>query len=126
MPSIDSFPREPLAQPPEVRMGYFAAKVVAHPRLAAAHQAVRDALRLVPEPRLLNPDGHGLLPRRLGRVPQVPERDRRHPGAGAGGAQPGPGGRLRQREDPVPRGPRGQPAERGDRLGVQEIGRAHV
>jgi hypothetical protein len=45
MPSIDSFPRELLAQPPEVRMGYFAAKVVAHPRLAAAHQAVRDALR---------------------------------------------------------------------------------
>jgi hypothetical protein len=45
MPSIDSFPRELLAQPPEVRMGYFAAKVVAHPRVAAAHQAVRDALR---------------------------------------------------------------------------------
>src|ERR1700738_2457760 len=45
MPSTDSFPRELLVEPPEVRMGYFAAKVVAHPRLAAAHQAVRDALR---------------------------------------------------------------------------------
>ncbi len=45
MPLIDSFPRELLAEPAEVRMAYFTAKVVAHPRLTAAHQAVRDALR---------------------------------------------------------------------------------
>jgi len=45
MPSVESFPRELLARPPEVRMAYFAAKVVAHPHLTAAHQAVRDALR---------------------------------------------------------------------------------
>src|SRR6266851_7932305 len=45
MPTIESFPRELLAEPAEVRLAYFAAKVVAHPRLTAAHQAVRDALR---------------------------------------------------------------------------------
>jgi len=43
--AIDSFPRDLLVQPPEVRLAYFAAKVVAHPRLTVAHQAVRDALR---------------------------------------------------------------------------------
>jgi hypothetical protein len=45
MPPIESFPRELLAQPPEIQLAYFAGKVVAHPRLTAAHRAVRDALR---------------------------------------------------------------------------------
>src|SRR5207302_457486 len=44
MPAVDGFPRELLVQPPEARLAYFAAKVVAHPRLTHAHQAVRDAL----------------------------------------------------------------------------------
>jgi len=41
--AIESFPRDLLAQPPEVRLAYFAGKVVAHPRLTAAHRTVRDA-----------------------------------------------------------------------------------
>jgi hypothetical protein len=45
MPTTDRFPRELLTQPPDARLAYFAAKVVAHPRLAEAHQAVRDAIR---------------------------------------------------------------------------------
>ncbi len=68
MPSIDSFPRELLTQPPEVRMGYFAAKVVAHPRLAVAHQAVRDALRQPAGPSLIlvhGPSGVGKTTLRL-------------------------------------------------------------
>src|SRR5260370_11774812 len=68
MPSIESFPRELLVQPPEVRMGYFAAKVVAHPRLAAAHQAVRDALRQPAGASLIlvhGPTGVGMTTLRL-------------------------------------------------------------
>ena len=45
MPADEGLPRELLSQPPEARLAYFAAKVVAHPRLAEAHRAVRDALR---------------------------------------------------------------------------------
>jgi len=45
MPANDGFPLELRNQPLEVRLAYFAAKVVAHPRLAEAHRAVRDALR---------------------------------------------------------------------------------
>ncbi len=45
MPAVEGFPRELLVQPPEARLAHFAAKVVAHPRLTQAHQAVRDALR---------------------------------------------------------------------------------
>jgi len=45
MPADEGFPRELLSQPPEARLAYFAAKVVAHPRLTEAHRAVRDALR---------------------------------------------------------------------------------
>ena len=44
MPSVDSFPRELLAQPTDARLAYFTSKVVAHPRLTAVHRAVRDAL----------------------------------------------------------------------------------
>src|SRR5260370_27918340 len=44
MPSIDSLPRELLAQPTDARLAYFTSKVVAHPRLTAVHRAVRDAL----------------------------------------------------------------------------------
>jgi len=43
--AIESFPHDLLAQRPEVRLAYFATKVVAHPRLTATHQAVRNALR---------------------------------------------------------------------------------
>ena len=49
MGSSDGFPRELLLQPPEVRLASFARKVVAHPRLSAAHhtllQAIRDPAR---------------------------------------------------------------------------------
>lgn len=45
MPADEGFPRELLSQPPEARLAYFTAKVVAHPRLTAAHRAARDALR---------------------------------------------------------------------------------
>jgi flagellar biosynthesis GTPase FlhF len=43
--AVESFPRQLLAQPPDARLAYFATKVVAHPRLTSADQAVRDALR---------------------------------------------------------------------------------
>ncbi len=43
--AVESFPRELLAEPSDARLAYFATKVVAHPRLTAAHQAVREALR---------------------------------------------------------------------------------
>jgi AAA domain len=44
-PAGDGFPRELLTQSPADRLAYFAAKVVAHPRLVDAHRAVHDALR---------------------------------------------------------------------------------
>ena len=43
-PPLDRFPPELLAQPAEARLAYFAARVVAHPRLTQAHQALLDAL----------------------------------------------------------------------------------
>src|SRR5216683_5298180 len=44
MPSVESFPRELVAQSRDARLAYIASKVVAHPRLTVAHRAVRDAL----------------------------------------------------------------------------------
>ena len=44
-PAGDGFPRELLMQPPAEGLAYFAAKVVAHPRLVDAHRAVHDVLR---------------------------------------------------------------------------------
>src|SRR5438128_10914247 len=41
----DGFPRQLLVQSPADRLAYFAAKVVAHPRLVDAHRAVHDGLR---------------------------------------------------------------------------------
>jgi hypothetical protein len=45
MAPADGFPRELLDQPVAARLAYFAARVVAHPRLTQAHQALLDALR---------------------------------------------------------------------------------
>ncbi|HEY7068446.1 MAG TPA: ATP-binding protein [Chloroflexota bacterium] len=44
MSPADRFPRELLTAPAAARLAYFASKVVAHPRLKAAHQALEDAL----------------------------------------------------------------------------------
>ena len=45
MATAEGFPRELLAQPAAARLTYFAGKVVAHPRLKAAHQAVLRAIQ---------------------------------------------------------------------------------
>jgi len=50
---LDRFPSELLAQPAEARLAYFAARVVAHPRLAQAHQALLDALHASTEASLV-------------------------------------------------------------------------
>ncbi len=52
-PAGDRYPRELLMQPPAERLAYFAAKVVAHPRLVDAHRAVHDALRQPTAPSLI-------------------------------------------------------------------------
>ncbi len=44
MPAPDQFPRELLAQPLKARLAYFKSKVVAHPRLKEAHQALLNAI----------------------------------------------------------------------------------
>ena len=67
-PAGDSFPRELLMQPPAERLAYFAAKVVAHPRLVDAHRAVHDALRQPSAPSLIvlyGPTGVGKTTLRL-------------------------------------------------------------
>jgi energy-coupling factor transporter ATP-binding protein EcfA2 len=64
----DGFPRELLVQPPADRLAYFAAKVVAHPRLMDAHRAVHDALRQPTPPSLIvlyGPTGVGKTTLRL-------------------------------------------------------------
>lgn len=53
MASADGFPRALLAQPPEDRLAYFAARVVAHPHLKQAHQALLAALRPPSEAALI-------------------------------------------------------------------------
>jgi type II secretory pathway predicted ATPase ExeA len=45
MALADGFPRELLAQPADRRLAYFAARVVAHPRLQQAHRALLHALQ---------------------------------------------------------------------------------
>jgi hypothetical protein len=45
MATAEGFPPELLSQPPTARLAYFAGKVVAHPRLKEAHQAVLKAIR---------------------------------------------------------------------------------
>ncbi len=45
MATADDFPRELLSQPAQIRLAYFAGKVVAHPRLKEAHQALLGAIR---------------------------------------------------------------------------------
>jgi hypothetical protein len=45
MASVDGFPRALLAQPSADRLAYFAARVVAHPRLKQTHQALLAALQ---------------------------------------------------------------------------------
>jgi hypothetical protein len=55
-------------QPPAERLAYFAAKVVAHPRLVDAHRAVHDALRQPTAPSLIllyGPTGVGKTTLRL-------------------------------------------------------------
>ena len=67
-PASDGFPRELLMQPPAERLAYFAAKVVAHPRLVDAHRAVHDALRQPTAPSLIvlyGPTGVGKTTLRL-------------------------------------------------------------
>jgi len=67
-PAGDGFPRELLMQPPAERLAYFAAKVVAHPRLVDAHRAVHDALRQPTAPSLIvlyGPTGVGKTTLRL-------------------------------------------------------------
>ena len=67
-PAGDSFPRKRLMQPPAERLAYFAAKVVAHPRLVDAHRAVHDALRQPTAPSLIvlyGPTGVGKTTLRL-------------------------------------------------------------
>jgi hypothetical protein len=67
-PASDGFPRELLVQPPADRLAYFAAKVVAHPRLVDAHRAVHDALRQPTAPSLIvlyGPTGVGKTTLRL-------------------------------------------------------------
>ena len=63
-PASDGFPRELLMQPPAERLAYFAAKVVAHPRLVDAHRAVHDALRQPTGPSLIVLYGPTALARR--------------------------------------------------------------
>ncbi len=53
MPPADGFPRELLVQPAEARLAYFAARVVAHPRLTQAHQALLHAVRAPAEASLV-------------------------------------------------------------------------
>ncbi len=67
-PASDGFPRELLMRPPAERLAYFAAKVVAHPRLVDAHRAVHDALRQPTAPSLIvlyGPTGVGKTTLRL-------------------------------------------------------------
>ena len=67
-PACDGFPRELLTQPTAERLAYFAAKVVAHPRLVDAHRAVHDALRQPTAPSLIvlyGPTGVGKTTLRL-------------------------------------------------------------
>src|SRR6266704_4411235 len=67
-PASDGFPRELLMQSPAERLAYFAAKVVAHPRLVDAHRAVHDALRQPTAPSLIvlyGPTGVGKTTLRL-------------------------------------------------------------
>ena len=67
-PAGDGFPRELLMQPPAERLAYFAAKVVAHPRLVDAHRSVHDALRQPTAPSLIvlyGPTGVGKTTLRL-------------------------------------------------------------
>ncbi len=67
-PASDGFPRELLMQAPSERLAYFAAKVVAHPRLVDAHRAVHDALRQPTAPSLIalyGPTGVGKTTLRL-------------------------------------------------------------
>src|SRR3990172_5622126 len=45
MATSESFPRELLSQPADVRLAYFAGKVVAHPRLKETHEALLSAIR---------------------------------------------------------------------------------
>jgi energy-coupling factor transporter ATP-binding protein EcfA2 len=45
MANATRFPRELLSQPVETRLAYFRHKVIAHPRLKEAHQALADAIR---------------------------------------------------------------------------------
>jgi replication-associated recombination protein RarA len=55
-------------QLPAERLAYFAAKVVAHPRLVDAHRAVHDALRQPTDPSLIvlyGPTGVGMTTLRL-------------------------------------------------------------
>jgi len=62
MSTIDGFPRELLPQPPAARLAYFVGKVVAHPRLKDAHQALLMALQEpTPAPLILvfGPTGVG-------------------------------------------------------------------
>lgn len=49
----DGFPPELLAQPPQERLAYFAARVVAHPLLVQTHEALLAALRPPTEPALV-------------------------------------------------------------------------
>lgn len=44
MATADGFPRELLSQPAQARLTYFAGKVVAHPHLKEAHQALLNAI----------------------------------------------------------------------------------
>ena len=62
MATVDGFPRALLTQPTAARLDYFLGKVVAHPRLTDAHQAVLTALRQpTPAPLILvvGPTGVG-------------------------------------------------------------------
>ncbi|MBI4320946.1 MAG: ATP-binding protein [Chloroflexi bacterium] len=45
MAALEGFPRELLGQPIDARLAYFVGKVVAHPRLKEAHQALLSAIR---------------------------------------------------------------------------------
>ena len=45
MAALEGFPHELLAQPIDARLAYFVGKVVAHPRLKEAHQALLNAIR---------------------------------------------------------------------------------